>query len=252
MIQRTSILVALITIFSSGLLNLSINNLAYALQDNIKAAPQSVSGSISGKVTDAVDVSGYTYAQIDTGKEKVWAAGPITALTKGDMIEFSTQMPMKDFHSKSMQRDFSIIYFVNRFITNKDASSTKDTVTALPHDQLKEQKNSQPVKEISKVEGGHTIAEIYAQKNNLSGKIIRVRGQVVKFSANIMGKNWLHVRDSSTLEDLTVTTNSIATINDIIIIEGKLELDKDFGYGYVYPVILENAKISKELTLTRN
>jgi len=73
-----------------------------------------------------------------------------------------------------------------------------------------------------------------------------VRGKVTKFTANVMGKNWLHIRDSSTLQDLTVTTKDTAVIDDVIIVEGKLELNKDFSYGYVYPVILLDAKIIKE------
>jgi hypothetical protein len=60
-----------------------------------------------------------------------------------------------------------------------------------------------------------------------------------------MGKNWLHIRDSSTLDDLTVITKSTVVIDDVVIVEGKLELNKDYGYGYVYPVILEDAKITK-------
>lgn len=103
-----------------------------------------------------------------------------------------------------------------------------------------------PVKGINKVKGGKTIAEIHAQKQKLNGKTIRVRGQVTKFTAEVMGKNWFHIRDSSTLNDLTVTTDSTVAIDDVVIIKGKLQLDKDYGYDYVYPVILENAKITKE------
>ena len=73
-----------------------------------------------------------------------------------------------------------------------------------------------------------------------------MRGKVTKFTANVMGKNWLHIRDSSTLKDLTVTTKDTVAIDDVMIVEGKLELNKDFSYGYVYPVILLDAKIIKE------
>ena len=73
-----------------------------------------------------------------------------------------------------------------------------------------------------------------------------MRGQVTKFTANVMDKNSLHIRDSSTLDDLTITTDSTAAIDAVVVIEGKLALDKDFGYGYVYPLIVEDASVTKE------
>ena len=73
-----------------------------------------------------------------------------------------------------------------------------------------------------------------------------MRGQVTKFTANVMKKNWLHIKDSSGEDDLTITTNNTAAVDDVIVISGKLALDKDFGYGYVYPLIIEQASITKE------
>ena len=215
-------------------------------QKNIKEQQQVASNRIRGKVMDIVDVTGYTYVEVDTGEKKVWAAGPVTSLAIGDMIAFSTEMPMTNFHSKAMERDFPIIYFVGRFITDAETPANKAAAIAAPHAQINQQQMAEPADGINKVEGGNTIAEIYAQKDNLNGKTIRVRGQVTKFTAEIMGKNWLHIRDSSTPDDLTVTTDGTAAINDIVIIEGKLELDKDYGYGYKYPIILEDAKLTQE------
>lgn len=74
---------------------------------------------ISGKVTTVINSAGFTYAEVDTGMEKVWAAGTgTTPLNKGDMIAFSTEMPMQNFHSKSLGRNFPVIYFVKSFITD--------------------------------------------------------------------------------------------------------------------------------------
>ncbi|MBE9515533.1 MAG: DNA-binding protein [Proteobacteria bacterium] len=246
MIHRTNLLVILLVCFSYIPLNTGIINSAYAGQKNTKKEQRKDPGKIYGKVTDIINVTGYTYAEVDTGKNKVWAAGPTTPLKKGDMIAFSSEMPMKNFHSKSMKRDFSMLYFIRRFITDEETSAAKSAASALPHSQIKKKQMNKAVKGISKVKGGNTITEVHANKGKLKGKTIRVRGQVTKFSEKIMGKNWLHIVDSSSSDDLTVTTNSTAAIGDIVIIEGKLELDKDFGYGYVYPVIVEDARIKKE------
>jgi hypothetical protein len=58
-----------------------------------------------------------------------------------------------------------------------------------------------------------------------------------------MGENWLHILDSSSTSDLTITTKEIVEIGDIVILEGKLSIDKDFGHGYLYPILLEDATV---------
>lgn len=245
MMHRSNFSIILLAFISLNLLNAGWVNTVNAAQNNIKEVHQSDPGKISGKVTEVINMAGYTYAEVDTGKEKVWAAGPVTPLKTGDIIAFSSQMPMKNFHSKSIGRDFPVIYFINQYITDKGTSAAT-SMTASPHSQIKPQQETKPVKGINKVEGGHTIAEIHTDKSNLNGKTIRVRGLVTKFTANILDKNWLHIRDSSSLEDLTVITDGTASVGDVVIAEGKLELDKDFNYGYFYPVILEDATITKE------
>ena len=246
MTHRNNILVALFVCSAFVLLHAGINISAYAEQKNANEEQQTAPGSIYGKVTQTFDVPGYTYAEVDTGKDKVWAAGPITPLKIGDMITFSAGMPMENFHSKAAKRDFSIIYFAGRFITDNNAPTSKAAKTTSPHARIKQEQSAEPIKGIKKVEGGNTIAEIYTQKNDLNGKTIRVRGKVTKLTAEVMGKNWLHIKDSSTANDLTVTTKSAVSISDVVIIEGKLELNKDYSYGYIYPVIVEDAKVTRE------
>ena len=182
---------------------------------------------------------------VENNGEKIWAAGPTTTLQPGDMIAFDTGMPMKNFHSKSMKRDFPILYFVDRFDTDKIKTETNEPASTEPHGQIAQQQ-AEPVKGIKKLDDGQTIAEVIAHKKSLVDKNLRIRGKVTKFTPEVLGKNWIHIRDSSTLEDLTVTTDGSFKIDDIVIVEGKLGLNKDFGYGYVYPVIIENAKVSKE------
>lgn len=99
---------------------------------------------------------------------------------------------------------------------------------------------------IEKAEGGITIAELFENKKDLSGKTVKVKGKVTKVNPEIMGKNWIHLQDGTIYEgefDLTVTSDVIPEAGSIVTIEGKVALDKDFGYGYTYPIMLEEAKI---------
>jgi hypothetical protein len=105
---------------------------------------------------------------------------------------------------------------------------------------------------IAKADGGQTIAELFAEKERLAGQQVVVRGKIVKTNANIMGKNWLHVRDGSGAEganDLTVTTAStVPNVGDTVVVTGPLLLNKDFGMGYQYDVLIEDATVTVEST----
>lgn len=105
---------------------------------------------------------------------------------------------------------------------------------------------------ITKAEGGKTVAEVFAGKDQLAGKTVVVRGKVVKVNVGIMGRNWLHVRDGSGgdgTNDLTVTTASAAPhVGDIVLVTGVLALNRDFGMGYAYDAIIENAEVTVQAT----
>jgi hypothetical protein len=94
-----------------------------------------------------------------------------------------------------------------------------------------------------------TVAEAWAQRTALKEKPVAIRGKVVKFNQGIMGKNWVHLRDGSGTagkdNDITVTTGDVAQVGDVVLAKGTLRVDKDFGAGYAYPVIVEDAKLSK-------
>ena len=93
-----------------------------------------------------------------------------------------------------------------------------------------------------------TIAALYKQKTQLVGKSVSVRGKVVKVNNSIMGRNWVHLQDGTgdkSTNDLTVTSNQTAAVGDQITITGKVVIDKDFGAGYAYPVLVEEASIKK-------
>lgn len=199
-----------------------------------------------GKLISTLNSGGYTYAQIKTDDGNVWAAGPITSVKIGDQISFNGLMPMQKFYSKTLKRDFDVIYFVSTFTVNgKSAASAPLSKTLDPHKNTNKSAHDLILKPFSKAKDGHTIADVIKNKEKLIKQPIRVRGQVSKFTADVMGKNWIHIRDSSSKQQyLTVTTNSTVALNDIITVEGKLTLNKDFGYGYVYDVIIENAKVS--------
>ncbi len=103
---------------------------------------------------------------------------------------------------------------------------------------------------IAKAEGGKTVEEVYKEKDTLANGKVVVRGKVVKVNPSIMGKNWLHVRDGSGgdgTNDLTVTTaGTLPEVGELVVVTGTVVLDQDFGMGYQYPVIVQDAEITIE------
>lgn len=103
--------------------------------------------------------------------------------------------------------------------------------------------------EIKKAKGGYTVEELYVKKSELNGKKVAVRGKVVKFNSGIMGRNWIHLQDGSGKQgtnDITLTTNQSVKVGDTILATGNLAINKDFGGGYNYEVIVEEATLSGE------
>lgn len=90
------------------------------------------------------------------------------------------------------------------------------------------------------------ISDLLANKKSYSGKVIKVKGKVTKFNPSIMGKNWVHIQDGSEFRggfDLTITTDIQAAVGETITFEGKIVLDKDFGHGYFYNILMEEGKL---------
>ncbi len=106
-----------------------------------------------------------------------------------------------------------------------------------------------PKGSIKPPKGGYTVAQLYQKAKELDGKEVTVRGKVVKYLPGIMGKNWLHVADGSGEDgkaQVTVTTQATVKPGDVVLVKGKLAANKDFGYGYFYKVIIEDAQVKVE------
>lgn len=219
--------------------------------------------NFSGKVTETMKAASYTYVLLDTGKQQVWVAAMEFAVKKGDTVAVSGGMPMKDFHSKTLNRDFDVVYFAAGAQVNGKLNKTETTELPAGHPSVDGEKSELPkghpplpaanaiqkIGKIQKAAGGKTIADVYAEKMNLKGKPIAVRGKVVKYNANILGKNWLHIQDGTGKpgsDDLVVITDSKSTVGDTVLVNGKVSTDRDFGSGYKFDVMVEDAKVKVE------
>jgi hypothetical protein len=93
------------------------------------------------------------------------------------------------------------------------------------------------------------IEDIHKEKSELNGQRVTVSGTVVKVNNQIMNRNFLHIQDGSGdaaqgTNDLTVTSQETASVGDAVTVSGTVVLDQDFGFGYTYPLIVEQATIA--------
>jgi hypothetical protein len=194
------------------------------------------------KVLDIIPASSYLYLQVSENKESFWIAIPAMEIESGETIYFSKYMVMKDFKSESIDRTFDEILFVE----DARKSSAPEEMKKIHSGAMNIEKQDIDIKALP---DGKTIAQIYNEKSELNGETVKVKGKVVKFNKQIMKRNWIHIQDGTGDEnsyDLAVTSQEDAKVGDVIVVSGKLAVDKNFGSGYFFPVIIEEAEIVKE------
>ena len=226
--------------------------LTFALAMPVSAMAQTA--SVKGEVLEVTDVESYTYLRLKTPEGEVWAAVGKAQVKKGAQVTIENPTMMNNFTSKSLNRTFDKIVFGNLGGAAGSAPSAKGAAApavASMHMSPAKAGDAVDVK-IDKATGpnARTVAEIFAKRGELKGKNVVVRAKVVKFSPEIMGKNWLHVRDGSGSDqdgsnDLIVTTKESAKVGDVVVISGVIKTDVDLGAGYAYKVLVEEAKLQK-------
>ncbi len=222
---------------------------------------------LRGKVLEKIDVSQYSYLKLATASGATWTAVPRTDRKVGDEVGVRDVIPMPGFESKELNRKFDVVYFGALASPGGDAAPVPPATgvgamgggegapgqagMAAQHQAVVSGPSDVKVEKVAKAAGAdaRTVEEIWAQRQKLKGKSVTVRGQVVKLMP-VMGKNFLHLRDGSGNadkkdNDLTVTTADDVAMDDVVTARGTLAVDRDFGAGYVYPVIVEDAKVSK-------
>jgi hypothetical protein len=214
-----------------------------------KPEPEST-GTISGKVLEAKDVDSYTYLRLKTVDGEVWAAVAKVPVKLGDDVTIEDVALMQNFVSRSLDRTFDEIYF--GIVGEKATGTTAAGVDmAAMHASVARSTDVGDVN-VARATGpiAHTVAEIVAGRVDLNDTTVVVRGKVVKFTPDVLGKNWIHLRDGSGsaadgTNDVLVVTADVAGIGDVVLIKGAVHADRDLGSGYAYKVLIEGATLQK-------
>jgi hypothetical protein len=211
-------------------------------------APETV--TIKGEVLEVVDTVSFTYLRLKTRDGEVWASVSKAPVKKGAQATIENAMVMKDFRSKSLNRTFPVIYLGSLAGAPRAAPHAGGDM-ANPHSGAAKPVDAPDVR-IPKAKGANalTVAEIVTKSAALKDKPVLVRGKIVKYNEGIMGKNWIHLRDGSgsaadNTNDVLVTTVNPAKLGDVVTVKGVVHADKDFGAGYSYKVLIEDATLQQ-------
>ncbi len=255
-LMRRTYVVLLVALAAAGCKKKEAAGPQQAVEGAVPAG--AAASTIKGKVLERLDAPPYSYVRLQTAQGEVWAAVPKTDVEKGAEVAVGGAMPMNGFESKTLKRKFDVVYFgtlggpeVQQAAPPPGQVPPNPANMAAQHAAAAAGPSDAASVKVSKATGAdaRTVVEIYAQRAALREKPVTLRGKVVKFNEGIMGKNWVHLRDGTGTagkdNDLTVTTTDRADVGDVVLVKGTVRIDKDFGAGYAYPVIVEDAKVTK-------
>lgn len=194
------------------------------------------------KVTakEVQDAGKYTYIKVSENNEEFWIAIPKSDIEIGKTYFYSSGMKMVNFNSKELNKVFEEVWFIDA-LYNKEPGKFKSE---------KAQKSIalDPVEIIEQPKNGTSIENLLKNSEQFLNKDVVIKGKVVKVNRNILDRNWVHIMDGTTFnskKEITITTLDSAIVGDIVTFTGQVSLNKDFGYGYVYPILLENGELIK-------
>lgn len=199
-------------------------------------------------VLEAIDAGTYTYLRLESDGKDFWAAINARPVEIGKTYYYVESVWMKNFESKQLKRTFDSILFIGYFgEQSQQAGNAAMPAATQGHS------DASMASDIKITHSGEEIslAELFGNKEKYSGKQAKVKGKVVKINRNIMNRSWIHIQDGTSYEgqfDLTITMKDPLEFNldDVVSFQGTITLDKDFGAGYVYAIIMESAAVLEQ------
>lgn len=215
------------------------------------AAPQPASDGLRGEVLENLAAGDYTYSRVKTASgTEIWSATAGAGPAVGATVTVATGLPMENFHSEALNRDFALVYFVEGYDGAPSAAPAMPSappMAAMPATEPSSTPDAGAPAASGPPAGKKSVADVWADRKGLNGREVTVHGKVVKATNGVLGHNWLHIQDgtgSGDNADLTLTTKDSAKVGDEITATGVVVTDKDFGAGYAYPVLVQGAKLN--------
>jgi len=193
-------------------------------------------------VREVEQVGQYTYLLVKAKGPEYWVAVPSMEAEPGDTYNYQGGMIMKDFYSKELDRTFEKVIFLETLFSDDEEQAAVHATEEMTPGSMATIERSEV--EVTAGEGTVSIGDLFKDPGSFNGKTVRVKGEVVKYNPAIMERNWVHIQDGTEHDgkfDLTATSTEAFEVGSVIVLEGVLAINRDFGYGYSYEILLEKA-----------
>lgn len=200
-------------------------------------------------INEVLPSAKYVYLNVTEGDEQFWVATRKVDVKVGETYYYKNGLLKTNFESKEYNRVFEKMYLISNLVESNHGNSSGAINSSKP-----ETKQKEPVKakieaqttQIIQHKGSIKIAELVKDPKKYEGKTVQLSGICTKINAGIMERNWIHLKDGSKDDyDLVITSNTFVPEGSSITIKALVTLNKDFGAGYTYDLILENGIIIK-------
>lgn len=193
-------------------------------------------------VEETLSTDKYTYLNVREGDKTFWIAIPLSEVSVGETLVFRGGLMKKNFQSREFNRVFETLYLVSDIqrATPPSGAMGSGTLPQGSHPDI----TPPDASAISPVQGAITIATLLKDKAKYDGKKVKITGKCMKINPMIMNRNWIHIQDGTAdNHDLTITSQESIPLGHVVTFEGTVSLNKDFGAGYRYDLIIEDAVI---------
>ena len=212
-----------------------------------------------GKILEIKPAMGYKYLKVDENGTQLWVAIANAPVAIGDKIGYDKKTMMTNFKSKTLNQEFKEIFFASDVYLPQKVQKPQSMKAMLGLTPTKKDPHAGMGRGMPLVEedetaakpfvkkDAYTVEEIHMWRKELKNQTISIKGSVFKVSRKIMKLDWVHLGDGTgnekMLTDDLVFTAAATTVKqgDKVIAKGKVIVDKDFGYGYFYKVIIQDA-----------
>ena len=184
----------------------------------------------------------YVYIQVQEGSEEYWIATNKMDVQIGSQYMYTDALLKSNFQSREHDRTFDKLYLVSTLVpANHGTENPRPVARRGAEIDYDAGDDHQPTNAL----GAISIKELVENSAQYVGKLVKVSGKCTKINPNIMGRNWIHLKDGSMDDyDLVVTANVQIPVGHQITLEGTLQAERDFGSGYYYDLIIENGQLA--------
>ena len=196
-------------------------------------------------VKEVHESSNYLYLQVEEGSKTYWIATGPGSVKPGNRYFFNEAVVKRDFTSEKLDRKFDSIYLVTQLLPESRKQELK-RMRFNPHDRQADVDSVESMKEgpgtlqVQRV----TLKEIFNNPKQFENQVVEVSGICTKINEGIMERNWIHLKpEAAETKEIVATSDSSVGVGETVTLRAMVRLDKDFGAGYVYPILLEDATI---------